>query len=154
MLRGVMSTIEQVPCPHCQKSTPRYKNPVPTVDVIITRGESILLIKRKNPPYGWALPGGFVDYGETLEAAARREALEETGLTLGSLSLLGCYSDPKRDPRQHTITTVFIAAGVGTPRAADDADDAVFFDLTALPTELCFDHGQIIADYKKRIFTD
>lgn len=109
------------------------------------------MIERKNPPYGWALPGGFVDYGETLEEAARREAFEETGLQLESLTLFGCYSDPNRDPRQHTITTVFIATATGTPVAADDAVEIALYAPSALPASICFDHHQIIDDYRETI---
>ncbi len=95
-----------------------YKNPVPTVDIIIeTEGEKIVLIQRKNPPFGWALPGGFVDYGESLEEAAIREAREETALEVNLVRQMHTYSDPNRDPRRHTLSTVFIARAHGTPRA-------------------------------------
>lgn len=145
-----MSTTEQLPCPHCGTLTTRYKNPVPTVDIIIEIDDRIVMIERKNPPYGWALPGGFVDYGETLEEAARREAFEETGLRLENLTLFGCYSDPKRDPRQHTITTVFIATATGAPAAADDAIEVALYTPSALPASICFDHRQILSDYQHR----
>ena len=94
-----------------------YRNPVPTVDIIIEINGGIILIEREHPPYGWAIPGGFVDYGESLEDAAVREAEEETSLKVKSLIQLHTYSDPDRDPRQHTITTVFIAKGEGNPKA-------------------------------------
>lgn len=123
-----------------------WKNPKPTVDTIIQIGEKIVLIKRKNPPYGWALPGGFVDYGESLEAAAVREAYEETGLTVKLMELLYVYSDPNRDARQHNISAVFTAQATGSPTAGDDAADAQLFALSDLP-ELVFDHDQIVADY-------
>ena len=127
-----------------------YRNPVPTVDVIIElAGDRIVLIRRKNPPYGWALPGGFVDYGESLEAAAAREAFEETGLHVTLLSQFHTYSDPQRDPRQHTISTVFVARADGAPVAGDDAAEAVAVALDALPDEMAFDHGQIVADYRR-----
>jgi 8-oxo-dGTP diphosphatase len=137
-------------CPSCGATVRSYRNPVPTVDIIIEIHGGIVLIERQNPPYGWALPGGFVDYGETLEEAARREAREETSLEVVELRLLGCYSDPARDARQHTISTVFIARGNGTPRAGDDAAGIGVFPLDALPSPLCFDHETIIADYLRQ----
>ena len=100
-----------------------YRNPTPTVDIIIHKDGKILLIKRKNPPFGWALPGGFVDEGETVEQAAIREAKEETGLDVQLETLLYVYSDPRRDMRQHTLSIVFTASSNGTPVAADDATD-------------------------------
>lgn len=109
--------------------------------------DGIILIERKNSPHGWALPGGFVDYGERLEEAAIREALEETSLEVSDLKLLGCYSDPARDSRMHTISTVFTGTGHGTPRAADDAINLAVFNLNTLPKQLCFDHARILADY-------
>jgi ADP-ribose pyrophosphatase YjhB (NUDIX family) len=121
------------------------------VDVIIeTAGGGIVLIKRKNPPPGWALPGGFVDYGETLEEAAVREALEETSLRATLTGLFGVYSSPDRDPRQHTISTVFLATASGRPRAADDAADIGIFRRGELPEPLAFDHGKILSDYFSR----
>ena len=104
-----------------------YQNPIPTVDIIIETEKGIVLIKRKNPPYGWAIPGGFVDYGESLEEAAIREAKEETGLDVKLIKQFHTYSDPNRDPRQHTITTVYIAKAKGTPKAGDDAADLGVF---------------------------
>ncbi len=139
---------ESLICPHCGKEVERYKNPFPTVDIIIEmEGGGIVLIKRKNPPFGWALPGGFVDYGESLESAARREALEETSLEVMLTSQLGAYSDPSRDPRQHTISVVFLAKADGEPKAADDADEAGIFFRDSLPGDLAFDHGKIIQEY-------
>jgi len=138
-------------CPNCGNRILIYKNPVPTVDIIIEYNHGIVLIERKNYPYGWAIPGGFVDYGETLEEAAIREAKEETNLDIELLYLLGCYSDPKRDPRFHTITTVFVARGSGEPRAQDDAKDLALFNIKDIPwKELVFDHGKILKDYLKR----
>ena len=122
-------------------------HPIPTVDLIIRRGGGIVLIRRRYPPEGWALPGGFVDIGETLEAAAVREAMEETCLEAQLVSLLGCYSDPNRDPRGHTVSAVYIATASGTPRAADDAKNVAVFRLDALPDELAFDHARILNDY-------
>lgn len=125
-----------------------YKNPVPTVDIIIeVSGGKIVLIQRKNPPFGWALPGGFVEYGESLEEAAVREAREETSLEITLIRQLHTYSSPQRDPRGHTISTVFIAQAQGTPLAADDAREIGLFDEKSLPSPLAFDHGRIIAEY-------
>jgi 8-oxo-dGTP diphosphatase len=127
-------------------SSPR--NPIPTVDVIIEmEGGRIVLIRRKNPPAGWALPGGFVDYGESVEAAARREALEETGLEVELVEQFHTYSAPDRDPRQHTMSVVFIARAAGEPRGADDAAEARGFDPEKLPEPMAFDHRQIVSDY-------
>jgi ADP-ribose pyrophosphatase YjhB (NUDIX family) len=125
----------------------KYRNPFPTVDIIIQMDRGIVLIKRKNYPYGWALPGGFVDYGESLEAAAVREAREETSLDVELVSQLGAYSAPDRDPRQHTISVVFLARGNGIPRASDDALDIAIFDHGSLPEHLAFDHQKILHDY-------
>jgi 8-oxo-dGTP diphosphatase len=137
-------------CPHCKEIVSPWRNPTPTVDIIIRIGEKIVLIERKNAPFGWALPGGFVDYGESLESAAVREAEEETGLELRDLRQFGAYSAPDRDPRQHNISFVFTAAGEGTLSAGDDAAGAALFPLDALPNPLCFDHGTILADYRRR----
>ena len=101
-----------------------FKNPFPTVDIIIENMAGIVLIERANPPFGWAIPGGFVDYGESLEDAARREALEETGLSIELLCQFHTYSDPSRDTRQHNISTVFIAKADGIPKAGSDAKQA------------------------------
>jgi 8-oxo-dGTP diphosphatase len=125
-----------------------YKNPVPTVDCVIElSGERVVLIRRKNPPLGWALPGGFVDEGERLDVAAVREVKEETGLDVELVEQFFTYSDPSRDPRRHTLSTVFIGRAQGEPQGADDAAEARAFPLEALPRELCFDHGTILADY-------
>ena len=124
------------------------RNPVPTVDVIIsTRPGTVVLIRRKNPPHGWALPGGFVDYGEPLEKAAHREALEETGLNVNLGRQLHTYSDPSRDARMHTITTVYEATAVGEPVGGDDAAEARVFSLEALPSPIVFDHADILEDW-------
>ena len=126
--------------------TPR--NPVPTVDLIIeVEAGRIVLIRRKFPPPGWALPGGFVDYGETLEAAALREAREETGLEVELLRQFHAYSDPARDPRRHTISVVFLARASGRPRAGDDAAEAALFSRDSLPARIAFDHRRILEDY-------
>ena len=138
-------------CPSCGSSVKQYRNPFPTVDIIIELESRIVLIERRNEPFGWALPGGFVDYGESLEAAAIREAREETSLDISNLRLLGCYSDPRRDDRMHTISTVFIAEGHGIPNAADDAKNIALFGLDSLPAQLCFDHARILADYSASV---
>lgn len=129
-----------------------YKNPIPTADIIIeiTRedGKSgIVLIERKYPPYGWAIPGGFVDYGETLEQAAIREAQEETSLDVQLEHQLHTYSDPNRDPRKHTISTVFIASARGVPVARDDAKKIGIFTEDEITFPLAFDHRRILDDY-------
>lgn len=131
---------------------PKYRNPSPTVDIIIeTRDEQgnpgILLIKRGHPPPGWALPGGFVEYGESLEHAAVREAKEETNLDVTLLYQMFTYSDPDRDPRKHTITTVYVASAQGKPKAQDDAADVIVVDPQKIDLPLAFDHKEIIADY-------
>ncbi len=133
-------------CPGCGQEIKLHRNPVPTVDIIIETGGGVVLIKRKNPPHGWALPGGFVDYGESLEQAAIREAREETGLAVQLRRQFHTYSDPARDSRLHTISTVFIATAQGAPTAGDDAAEAAIFTEENLP-DLVFDHRQILTDY-------
>lgn len=123
------------------------RNPVPTVDTIIEVPDGIVLIRRRHPPFGWALPGGFVEYGETVEAAAVREAHEETNLQVSLTRLFGVYSDPRRDPRRHTIAVVFIGTATGVPVGGDDAAEAAVFTAASLPTPLAFDHGRILDDY-------
>jgi len=140
---------DKLRCPHCGRNVETYRHPLPTVDIIILVKGAIVLIKRKNPPFGWALPGGFVDYGESLEAAAVREAKEETSLYIELVSQMGAYSDPKRDPRFHTITYVFLARADGEPKAADDARDIGIFDRASIPKDLAFDHGKILEDFFK-----
>jgi 8-oxo-dGTP diphosphatase len=129
------------------------KTPLLTVDIIIEmvdrEGRPIVLIERKNPPPGWALPGGFVDVGETVEDAARREAKEETTLDVTLLDLLGVYSDPQRDPRGHTVSVVYTAEAMGKPRAQDDAAFLTLYDINKLPQPLAFDHQQILDDYRR-----
>lgn len=145
--KEVQMPYEHLPCPKCGEQVKIYKNPFPTVDIIIEINNGIVLIERKNEPFGWAIPGGFVDYGESLEAAAAREAKEETSLEISELRLLGCYSAPDRDPRQHNISTVYVAKGEGVPMAADDASGLKVFALSELPGTLCFDHRRILDDY-------
>ncbi len=129
-------------------SVPR--TPLLTVDTVIEMvdrpGRPIVLIERKYPPYGWALPGGFVDIGERLERAAVREAREETTLQVQLVALLGCYSDPGRDARGHTVSAVYVATAAGVPQARDDAGDLMICDPADCP-ELAFDHATIVADY-------
>lgn len=127
----------------------RYRQPKLTVDLVIEIDGGVVLIERRNPPRGWALPGGFVDYGETLEDAAVREALEETGLRVTRVRQFRAYSDPERDPRGHTVSMVFTGRARGVPRGADDAKVAAVFPLDDLPP-LVFDHGRILADYARR----
>src|SRR5882724_11260168 len=125
-----------------------HRNPLPTVDIINELiGGGVVLIERKNFPHGWALPGGFVDYGESLETAAVREAKEETSLDVVLTEQFYTYSDPRRDPRHHSVSTVFIATAEGEPRGADDAKVARLFEEKDLPTPLVFDHAQILRDY-------
>lgn len=129
------------------KTSHSVKNPLPTVDLIIESNEGIILIERKHPPLGWALPGGFVEYGESIESAAIREAKEETGLDVELIRQFHTYSDPKRDPRHHTITTVFIARAKGKLSAGDDAKAAGVFRRENLPERIAFDHREILNDY-------
>jgi 8-oxo-dGTP diphosphatase len=125
-----------------------YHNPVPTVDIIIEQGKGVVLILRRNEPRLWAIPGGFCDYGESLEQAAVREAGEETGLQVALIEQFHTYSDPRRDPRRHTITTVYIARAVGgTLQAQDDAQEIGIFTDDDLPSSLAFDHDAILKDY-------
>ncbi|MBP1718404.1 MAG: mUTT [Deltaproteobacteria bacterium] len=145
-LGGSMKT-KGVLCPKCGTPVVQYLNPVPTVDIIIeieneVGKKGIVLIRRKNEPPGWAIPGGFVDYG-----AAAREAKEETGLEIQGLRQFHVYSDPRRDPRRHTISTVFIAQGTGLPKAGDDAVRAEIFSEGHLPDPMAFDHADILKDY-------
>jgi 8-oxo-dGTP diphosphatase len=133
---------------------PEPKGPSPTVDVVVLlSGDRVVLVRRKYPPPGWALPGGFVDVGETLEGAAAREAHEETGLEVTLTDLLYVYSDPRRDPRRHTVSTVFLGYADGEPVGADDADEARAFRWDALPAPLAFDHADILADARRFLLT-
>lgn len=126
-----------------------YRVPALTVDLIIELNTGgVVLVKRKNPPHGWALPGGYVDYGETLEQAAVREAREETGLRIQLKRQLHTYSDPGRDPRRHTVTTVFVAAAEGEAVAGDDAAEIGIFSWDGLPSRMAFDHAEILEHYR------
>jgi 8-oxo-dGTP diphosphatase len=129
---------------------PAYRNPTPTVDVLIEvdgRPGELVFIERKHAPVGFALPGGFVDEGEFLADAAVREAKEETGLDVALIELFHCYSDPRRDARQHTVSTVFIGRARGLPVGGDDAAQALVCRPAELPASLVFDHALIVADY-------
>ncbi len=142
-----------IDCPECKREIEVYRNPIPTVDIIIEiESKGVVLIKRKNPPYGWAIPGGFVDYGESLEEAAVREAKEETDLNVKLIKQFHTYSDPKRDPRHHSISTVYIAKAKDKPKAKDDALEIGIFTESNLPDELAFDHGSILKDYFRQAF--
>lgn len=126
-----------------------FKYPLPTVDAIIKKNDKIVLIERKNPPFGWALPGGFVEYGESLEQAIIREVKEETNLEIETLKQFHTYSAPNRDPRFHTITTVFIVSCKGKIKAQSDAQKVNEFNLNQLPENMAFDHKKVIADWIK-----
>ncbi len=129
----------------------RPQTPIIAADAIIELadrpGRPVVLIDRANPPHGWAIPGGFVDVGESVEHAAIREAREETGLQITLKALLGLYSDPSRDPRGHTVSAVYVAEAVGTPVAMDDARHLDVFDPANPPAPLAFDHALILQDY-------
>ena len=142
-----------IQCPKCQEKIEIYWNPIPTVDILIhvESRKGVVLIKRKNPPSGWAIPGGFVDYGESLEEAARREAKEETNLDVKLIRQFHTYSDPARDPRHHTISTVYVAKGKGKLQAGDDALEIGLFAESDLPDEIAFDHRAILYDYFRSV---
>ena len=141
----------RTPLRYESRAMAEHRNPTPTVDVVILLpGDRVVLIERRNPPPGWALPGGFVDEGEEIGKACLREAKEETSLDVELVSQLFTYSDPRRDPRKHTVSTVYAcrAAPGAEPRGADDALEARWFSESEVPWgELCFDHGQILRDY-------
>ena len=129
------------------------RQPRITVDVIITeRGNPrrVVMVRRRNPPHGWALPGGFLDYGESVETGAMREALEETGLSVTLTRQFHVYSEPSRDPRGHTVTVVLVGEAQGEPVGGDDAAEASFFDVGALPDNIAFDHAKILKDFLDR----
>jgi ADP-ribose pyrophosphatase YjhB (NUDIX family) len=139
---------ERLRCPDCGAIVKEFRNPVPTVDIIIEQEEGVALILRRNEPQQWAIPGGYCDYGESLEQAAVREAREETGLEVELIEQFHTYSDPQRDPRQHNITTVYIARAIGgTLHAQDDAQEIAIFSEDDLPARLAFDHARILEDY-------
>jgi ADP-ribose pyrophosphatase YjhB (NUDIX family) len=132
---------------------PRPQCPPIAADIITEIGDKIVLIERKNFPLGWAIPGGFVDFGETVEQAAMREAREEISLVVEIRALLGVYSRPDRDPRGQTITIVYVARASGEPRAADDAKTVALFDPRTPPSPLAFDHAEILTDYLRFLET-
>ena len=144
--------VKEISCPNCGHAVKLYRNPLPTADVIINYGaegapKGVVLVRRSHAPLGWALPGGFIEYGESAETAAAREALEETGLKVRNLTQFRAYSDPDRDPRHHTLTVVFSAVAEGPLLAGDDAAEARVFAWSEIPGDLCFDHGRILGDY-------
>ncbi|MHA1934161.1 MAG: NUDIX domain-containing protein [Candidatus Thorarchaeota archaeon] len=130
-----------------------HKNPKPTVDIAATDGKRVILVKRGRDPFkgSWVLPGGFIEYGETVEDAARREMLEETGIQVELIDVLGVYSDPNRDPRGHQISIVFVGRPLSSElNASDDAEDAMWRDLDSMkPGDLAFDHDQVVSDLKR-----
>ncbi len=141
--KGVLGYLEYV-------TTKLSAGPFVTVDAIIELPEGIVIIQRSNPPFGWALPGGFVDYGESLEDAVKREAKEETNLDLTEVKQFHTYSDPRRDPRFHTVGTVFVAKGKGSPKAGDDAAGLKIIKLSQVEKlDFAFDHKKILEDYLK-----
>jgi len=128
----------------------KKKEPRITADIIIElEDRGIVLIKRKNPPVGWALPGGFLDYGESLEDCAIREAKEETSLDIELKGQFHTYSTLDRDPRWHTVTMVFVATSSGVPKASTDASEIEVFKRNKIPKDLVFDHNKILEDYFK-----
>lgn len=138
-------------CPSCGTPVP-VPGPAVTVDAIVSvRPGTVVLVERRFPPHGWALPGGFVDDGETTDHAVRRELREETGLTLDDVRLFDVYSDPARDPRGHTVSVVYTAHATGTPVAGDDAGKAEVFDLDALPDPIAFDHARILDHHRRAL---
>jgi len=139
-------TVYEKKCPHCGNPVELYRNPFPTADSVVIRQGHVLLVERRAYPYGWALPGGFIDYGESAETAAMRELQEETGLKAQSLTLLGVYSAPGRDPRFHTLTVAFRVEAEGEAVAGDDAAAVRWWPLDALPDQIAFDHRQILSD--------
>ncbi len=149
-----------ITCSKCGHSWEDWNNPVPTVDALIEVYEKnifkgVVLIERLNYPFGWAIPGGFMEYGEKAETTCIREAKEETGLEVEIKYLLGFYTDPKRDPRSHTVTAVYVCrSGDDIPIAGDDAKTARIFSLKEIPNNLVFDHNLVIEDYKRRKYNE
>lgn len=149
---GCGRSLARIDCPACGASLPRVPFPLLTVDCLARNAAGeVLLVKRRFPPHGWALPGGFVEAGETLEKAVSRELVEETGLEPANLEQFRAYSDPARDPRHHIITVVFTGRVTGVPRAGDDAAQARFFALDTLPLPMAADHGEILAGFRSAL---
>lgn len=133
---------------------PPPQTPLLTVDVVVlVPDDRVVLVRRKHPPPGWALPGGFVDVGEPVEAAAVREMREETGLDVTLTELLYVYSDPRRDARGHTASVVFLGRAAGTPAGGDDAAEARAFRWDDLPSPIAFDHARILGDARRFLLT-
>jgi len=133
-------------CTQCGAVVKTWQRPAVTVDVLVQVGGKLVLVYRRNEPINWALPGGYVDYGERLDLAARREVLEETNLELVSLEQFHTYSAPDRDARQHSISTVFLGRAEGEPKAGDDAEQVALMALDEIPHPLAFDHTQMVRD--------
>ena len=141
-------------CPHCTRGFKQFANPTPTTDVVIYAPDrGVVIIERVNAPFGFALPGGFIDEGEQAEVAAVREMREETGIDVELTGLLGVYSRPGRDPRQHTLSVVFVGRPLNAaqPRAGDDAKSVAFYPLGELPAPLAFDHARILRDFQEAL---
>jgi len=157
----VSSNKKIVKCSNCGFEWSEWNNPLPTVDALIevydnSEYKGIVLIERRNYPFGWAIPGGFMEYGERAETTAVREAKEETGLDVVITGLLGFYSEPSRDPRHHTVTAVYLCRAEGEPVAGDDAKSVKIVQPSEIVEPLVFDHSRVINDYCvfKNKFTD
>jgi 8-oxo-dGTP diphosphatase len=139
----------RIVCPKCGEALAPPPYPPPTVDAILEIAPGkVLLVWRRYPPIGWALPGGFVETGESVEEACAREIFEETGLVITDHRQMHVYSDPMRDPRGQTISTVFVSRPTGSPRAGDDAAEVATYPLDSLPDPICFDHARILEDFR------
>lgn len=150
--------MKNIKCSKCGYTWEDWNNPIPTVDALIEIFDNnifqgIVLIDRINFPFGWAIPGGFMEYGETAETTCVREAKEETGLDVAITGLLGFYSDPGRDPRHHTVTAVYVCRASGKPVAGDDAGKAQIFMPDIIPENMAFDHAKVIEDYMRKSFS-
>ncbi len=146
--------MKALPCPVCGAVVHKYRNPFPTADVVIyDPARGIVLVERGHEPFGMALPGGFIEEGETVEHAAVREMKEETNLDVELLGILGVYSDPARDPRFHTMTVTFLGRARNPDQiaAGDDAAKAAFYPLSHLPAPLCFDHARAVEHLREHL---